>query len=66
MSYLAKEKDIYDKVFAGQLLDAFEQYYHDDVVMIEATGEVRKGKDTNREAEKEIFSQRKRMAWWRN
>ena len=44
MSYLAKAKDINDKVLSGQLLDAFEQYYHNDVVMIEANGNaVRRG-----------------------
>jgi len=51
MTYLEKAQDIYNKVFNGQLLDAFEQYYHEDVVMIEATGERREGKETNRKAE---------------
>ncbi|MDH3648593.1 MAG: nuclear transport factor 2 family protein [Saprospiraceae bacterium] len=56
MSYLQKAMDIQDKVFSGQLLDAFEQYYHQDVVMIEPTGDVRVGKDTNREAEKKFLA----------
>ena len=51
MNYSEKAKDIQDKMSKGQLMDAFEQYYHEDVVMIEATGEVRDGKDANREAE---------------
>ena len=51
MSYSAKAKDIYTKLFSGQLLDAFDQYYHNDVVMIEATGDKRIGKATNREYE---------------
>ena len=55
MSYFEKAKAVQDKVFAGQLLDAFEQYYHEDVVMIEATGDVRKGKEANREAEKKFL-----------
>ncbi len=56
MTYLERAKDIQDQVFGGKLLDAFEKYYHDDVVMIEATGDVRKGKDANREAEKKFLS----------
>ncbi len=56
MSYLAKAKDINDKIFSGQLLDAFEQYYHNDVVMIEADGKAREGKDFNREYEKKFLS----------
>lgn len=35
---------------AGQMLEAFDKYYHENVVMIEATGDVRKSKATNREA----------------
>ena len=56
MSYLAKAKDINDKIFSGQLLEAFEQYYHNDVVMIEADGNRREGKDTNREYEKNFLA----------
>jgi ketosteroid isomerase-like protein len=47
MSYYDKAKDIYDMLAKGKLLDAFEKYYHKDVVMVEATGETRKGKDAN-------------------
>ena len=36
----------------GQLLEAFEKFYHDYFLMAEATGEVCKGKDANREFEK--------------
>lgn len=56
MSYYDKAKDIYDMSAQGQMLDAFEKYYHDDVIMVEATGEVRKGKDTNREFEKNFVN----------
>lgn len=56
MSYLAKAKDIQDKLAKGQLMDAFEKYYHEDVVMIEATGERREGKPINREAEKKFLA----------
>lgn len=56
MNYSEKANDIQDKLKNGQLLDAFEQYYHEDVVMIEANGEIRKGKDANREAEKKFLA----------
>ena len=51
MSYLQQITEMYDMVQGGQMMDAFEKYYHDDVVMVEATGDVREGKATNREFE---------------
>lgn len=53
MSYLQQVQDLQTMIGQGQMLEAFEKYYHDDVVMVEATGEVRKGKDANREFEKQ-------------
>jgi ketosteroid isomerase-like protein len=41
-------------VSEGQLLDAFEKFYADDVVMQENSDEPRKGKDANREYEKKF------------
>jgi ketosteroid isomerase-like protein len=55
MSYYDKAKDIYDMSAQGKMLDAFEKYYHKDVVMVEATGEARKGKDANRKFELEYM-----------
>ena len=55
MSYYDKAKNIYDMSAQGQMLDAFEKYYHRDVVMIEATGEVRKGKEVNRKFETDFL-----------
>lgn len=52
MSYYDKAKDIYDMLAQGKLLDAFEKYYHKDIVMEEATGETREGKEANREFQK--------------
>ena len=49
MSYLQKAQDMYAMIGQGQMMEAFEKYYHEDVVMVEATGEVRKGKAANRE-----------------
>jgi ketosteroid isomerase-like protein len=56
MSYYEKAKDIYDMSAQGKLLDAFEKYYHNDVVMVEATGESRKGKDANRKFQQEFMN----------
>lgn len=51
MSYLSKVTELYDMINSGQMMDAFEKNYSQDIVMIEATGEPRKGKDINREYE---------------
>jgi ketosteroid isomerase-like protein len=56
MSYYEKAKDIYDMSAQGKLLDAFEKYYHNDVVMVEATGESRKGKEANRKFQQEFMN----------
>lgn len=56
MSYLDKATDIYNMVNSGQLMEAFEKYYHEDVVMVEATGEKREGKDANRKAEQDFLA----------
>ena len=53
MSYLDKAKDLYDMVLQGQLLEAFDKYYHDDVVMVEATGDTTSGKAENRAREEQ-------------
>lgn len=55
MSYKEKAKELYSMIGQGQAMEAFEKFYDDDVTMIEASGDVRKGKDQNREFEKEFF-----------
>ena len=52
-SYFDRATDIYKMMGEGKMLDAFDKYYHDDVVMQEATGEVREGKATNRQFEEQ-------------
>lgn len=49
MTYLDKANELYRMLGEGKMMDAFEKFYHDDVVMIEATGESYSGKDRNRE-----------------
>lgn len=51
MTYLNTIKEMYEMILGGQMMDAFEKYYHEDVTMVEASGEIREGKDTNREFE---------------
>jgi uncharacterized protein (TIGR02246 family) len=56
MNYKEKISDVYNMLSQGKGMEAFEKYYHEDVVMIEATGEVRKGKEANREFEVNFFT----------
>lgn len=56
MTYKQKAQALYDMIFAGKLLEAFEQYYHEDVVMTEMGEEPRKGKAINREYELKFLS----------
>ncbi len=46
---------MYDMIAHGQLMDAFEKYYHTNVTMVEATGEERKGKEANRKFQNEFL-----------
>ena len=48
---MERAQDIYKMMGEGKMLEAFDKYYHDDVVMIEATGDVREGKAASREFE---------------
>ena len=56
MNYLNNAKELYQLIGEGKAMEAFEKYYHDDVVMIEANGDARKGKDENRKYEEQFFS----------
>ena len=61
MSYLFKAQELYSMIGQGQAMDAFEKFYAEEVVMIEATGDRREGKDLNREYEQQFFSTVKEM-----
>jgi ketosteroid isomerase-like protein len=56
MNHIEDAKRIYDMVAKGKLLDAFDKYYHKDVVMVEATGEERKGKEANRKFQNDFLA----------
>ena len=47
-----KVEDLVKMVNEGKILEAFEKYYADNVTMQENEGELRVGKDANREYEK--------------
>ena len=52
MDIEANVKDLNQMVLEGKMMDAFEKYYADDVVMQEINMEPTVGKDANREREK--------------
>lgn len=56
MTYLDRITDIYDHIAKGTAMDAFEEYYADDVVMVLEDGSEVEGKDANRERENEFFA----------
>ena len=51
MSCLENAQQLQQMMGQGQMMEAFEKFYHDDVKVTEvATGEVRQGKDAQRKA----------------
>ncbi len=51
MTYLEKATNLYQLINSGKMIDGFEKYYHQNVVMQEIGEEPRAGKDKNREYE---------------
>ena len=49
MTYLERATELYNMLEADQAMEAFERFYHDDVV-VEPTGETRRGKAAQRTA----------------
>ena len=56
MSVQALEQELQMMMGQGQMMEAFEKFYADNVVMHEATGEIREGKDHNRTFEEQWMS----------
>jgi ketosteroid isomerase-like protein len=50
------DKQLNDDVLSGKVMEAFEKYYADDIVMQENSEEPRVGKAANRKAEEEFMS----------
>jgi hypothetical protein len=53
---IEKISTINDMILQGKALEAFETFYHDDVVMQENDNEEFIGKDVNRKREEEFFN----------
>ncbi|MEO9872504.1 SnoaL-like domain-containing protein [Ekhidna sp.] len=53
MNLLEKEQELQSMVSQGQMLEAFDKFYHENVVMIEGDGIEYKGKATNRKRNEE-------------
>jgi hypothetical protein len=60
-TYREKIGQVYALLAAGKAMDAFEKYYHEDVIMTELGEEPRKGKAVNREYEIKFFSSIKQV-----
>lgn len=54
MTYAQKTQELYNMINSGQLLEAFEKFYAEDVVMQEMGEEPRVGKAINREYEEKF------------
>ena len=52
---IEKISTINDMILQGKALEAFEEFYHDDVVMQENDNPETVGKELNREREKDFF-----------
>jgi ketosteroid isomerase-like protein len=50
------DKQLNDDVLSGKIMEAFEKYYADDLVMQENSEEPRKGKAENRKAEEQFMA----------
>ena len=62
MSYLEKAQDLQAKLGQGQGMEAFEQYYAENCVIVEKpTGETRNGKEAQRQAIQQWYGMVKEM-----
>ena len=55
-SLLEKIRDLNNLVLQGKAMEAFEKYYHDDVIMQENESEPTIGKSANRQREDHFFA----------
>lgn len=61
MTHLERVTEMYGMIGEGKMMDAFEKYYAENVVMVEGNGDKREGKDKNREFELQFLSSIKEM-----
>ena len=52
----ARDNELNQMILSGRALEAFEKFYADDVEMQENSSASTKGKDVNREREKQFFA----------
>lgn len=53
--HLKNARELQQMLGQGQAMEAFEKFYHDEVVVVEANGEVRNGKEAQRQAIQQWF-----------
>jgi len=56
MSYFNKAKELFRMIENGKMLDAFDLFYHPDVVVIQADGIKRIGVEANKNYEKDFLN----------
>ena len=56
MSIRANVEELNGMILQGQVLEAFEKFYSDDVEMVEVDGSVRSGKEENRAFEESFVN----------
>lgn len=62
MTYLEKAQDLYNNyIYTGKLMDGFEKYYAENVVMQEQGEAAREGKAVNREYEQNFVNSLKEV-----
>lgn len=61
MSCLQNATELQSMMGQGQMMEAFEKFYAEDVTVVEANGETRQGKDAQRDAIKEWQNMLKEM-----
>jgi len=55
MTCYEKVKDLYTMLEEGKLSEAKEEYYHDEIIVIQADGKIRKGKKENLDYDKNFI-----------
>ena len=63
MSIQQQVQAVIDGILAGKLLETFDTYYADNVVMSENRKDERVGKTANREYEQKFFRECSRVSW---
>lgn len=56
MSYLSKATELFQMIENGKMLNALDKFYHSNVRVIRADGNVRDGIEINRKYEKDFLS----------